>query len=230
MTTPNLALPELSAAQAQKHVTHNEALQALDAIVQLSVKSRRLAAPPGAPADGARWIVAAGASGAWEGKSGQVASRLDGAWRFYPPQAGWLAFAEDEGLLVHSGAGWASALAVSPFGASIGLAIAEQEVTLAGASVDTTIVIPTRAIVLAVSTRTTEALTGATSYNCGVAGDPSKFGGSLGAALGASNVGVIGPTAYYADTPIRLTAVGGNFSGGKVRVAIQYIAFAAPLS
>jgi hypothetical protein len=67
--------------------------------------------------------------------------------------------------------------------------------------------------VLAVSTRTTVAVTGATSYNCGVSGDTSKFGGSLGVAKNSSNVGVIGPTAYYADTPVLLTAVGGELHG-----------------
>ena len=34
--TPNLTLPYIMAAQAQKHVTHNEALRALDVIVQFS--------------------------------------------------------------------------------------------------------------------------------------------------------------------------------------------------
>ena len=76
-----------------------------------------------------------------------------------------------------------------------------------GASTATTIAIPNRAIVLAVSTRTTAAITGATAYNCGVAGEASKFGGALGVAKNASNVGVVGPTAYYADTPVVLTAV-----------------------
>jgi len=53
-TTPNLALPELIAAQAQKHVTVNEALRALDALVQLAVLDRDLTAPPGSPAEGQR--------------------------------------------------------------------------------------------------------------------------------------------------------------------------------
>jgi Protein of unknown function (DUF2793) len=44
--TPNLRLPYLAAAQAQKHVTHNEAIWALDAIVQLAVLDRGLAMPP----------------------------------------------------------------------------------------------------------------------------------------------------------------------------------------
>ena len=47
--TPNLQLPYLIAAQAQKHVTHNEALRGLDAIVQLLVLDKDLASPPGSP-------------------------------------------------------------------------------------------------------------------------------------------------------------------------------------
>ena len=35
--TTHLLLPYILAAQAQKHVTHNEALRLLDAMVQLSV-------------------------------------------------------------------------------------------------------------------------------------------------------------------------------------------------
>ena len=53
--TLNLALPYLAASQAQKHVTHNEALTLLDGLVQLSVKSRVVAAPPGSPIDGDRY-------------------------------------------------------------------------------------------------------------------------------------------------------------------------------
>ena len=50
--TPRLALPAIEAAQAQKHVTHNEALALLDCLVQLTVESRTLAAPPLSPSDG----------------------------------------------------------------------------------------------------------------------------------------------------------------------------------
>ena len=41
-TTPNLQLPYILAAQSQKHVTHNEAIRALDAIVQLAALDRGL--------------------------------------------------------------------------------------------------------------------------------------------------------------------------------------------
>jgi hypothetical protein len=89
-------------------------------------------------------------------------------------------------------------------------------------------VIADRMIVLAVASRTTQAITGATSYGVGVAGNTSQFGGSLGIALGSSNIGVIGPSAFYANTPIRVTAAGGNFTGGKVRVVLYALAFTAP--
>ena len=44
--SPHLLLPYIQAAQAQKHVTHNEAMRLLDAVVQLSVLDRDLTAPP----------------------------------------------------------------------------------------------------------------------------------------------------------------------------------------
>lgn len=106
-TTPRLALPLIEAAQAQKHVTHNEALARLDAEVQLAVADRDLAAPPASPVDGEQWLVAAGATGAWSGRSGTIAARRDGAWIFLAPAAGWLCWVSDEArLLVHDGTLW----------------------------------------------------------------------------------------------------------------------------
>ncbi len=237
MTTPNLALPLLAAAQAQKHVTVNEALSRLDGLVQISVKNRNLTAPPASPVEGDRYIVAAGATGAWAGWDGEVVLFSGGAWLRLAPQEGWRVWIEDEGVLVvRTGGAWLTLDAVlnllvrgpavevvrGPNGSSIGLHVDEELLSgLSGASVTSTIAIPDRAIVLAVSTRTVTAVTGATSYDCGIAGEPAKFGGSLGVAAGSTNVGVIGPQAFYAPTPIVLTANGGNFTGGGVRIAIQ---------
>ena len=63
--TPLLKLPYILAAQSQKHVTHNEALRVLDALVQLAVLDKDLATPPGSPAAGARYIIGAAPTGAW---------------------------------------------------------------------------------------------------------------------------------------------------------------------
>ncbi|QKV18778.1 DUF2793 domain-containing protein [Oricola thermophila] len=113
-TTPNLKMPYIMPSQAQKHVTHNEALRALDAIVQLGVVSVA-SAPPASPLDGERHIVGEGASGAWQGREGQVAAWQDGAWAFHAPRAGWLAWVAENGeLLVFDGTGWRPAAASAP--------------------------------------------------------------------------------------------------------------------
>jgi hypothetical protein len=105
--TPHLKLPYMLAAQSQKHVTYNEALRALDAIVHLSVLDRDLVAPPAAPQEGQRYIPAASAAGAWAGKSLNIASFQDGAWMFYVPQPGWLTWIADEArLAVWTGSAW----------------------------------------------------------------------------------------------------------------------------
>lgn len=106
-TTPHLKLPTIWPSQAQKHVTVNEALAHLDALVQLSVLDRDLTGPPSTPADGDRYIVAAAATGVWTGKEGNVAAFLDGAWTFFPPERGWTAWIADEATLVYfDGAAW----------------------------------------------------------------------------------------------------------------------------
>ena len=105
--TTRLALPRLDAAQAQKHVTHNEALGLLDALVHLSLFARNVAAPPPAPVEGARCIVGATPTGAFAGQAGKVAAFDDGAWRFLTPKKGWCAFVEGENrLVVFDGASW----------------------------------------------------------------------------------------------------------------------------
>ena len=106
----NLNLPYILPAQAQKHVTHNEAIRALDALVQLAVLSRTVAAPPASPAAGDRYIVPPGAAGAWTGRDKAVAAWQDGAWAFHAPREGWLASVLDENRLLAFRAGdWAAA-------------------------------------------------------------------------------------------------------------------------
>jgi hypothetical protein len=65
-----LGLPYIQPSQAQKHVTHNEAIRVLDALVQLSVADRDQTAPPGTPIAGDRHIVGPSASADWTGQDG----------------------------------------------------------------------------------------------------------------------------------------------------------------
>ena len=91
-TTAHLALPFIMAAQAQKHVTMNEALRQLDGIVQLAILDRDLTDPPASPAEGDRYIPASGATGAWSGWEGSIAYWIDGAWMRILPSPGWMAW------------------------------------------------------------------------------------------------------------------------------------------
>ncbi|KAG1713724.1 hypothetical protein GQR58_002194 [Nymphon striatum] len=106
-TSHVLGLPYIQPAQAQKHVTHNEAIRVLDALVQLSVLDRDQTAPPASPSSGDRHIIAAGASGDWTGQDGSIAVFEAAAWAFYVPQAGWQAVVRSEGVtLIWTGTDW----------------------------------------------------------------------------------------------------------------------------
>lgn len=94
-TTTRFALPLLQVAQAQKEVTHNEAVAAIDVLLQLAVESRTLGVPPAAPAAGAAWIVPGGASGAWAGRTGDIAAWDEGGWRYLRPRGGTVAWLGD---------------------------------------------------------------------------------------------------------------------------------------
>lgn len=109
--SPHLGLGYLAPSQAQKHVTVNEAFRRLDALVQLGVRDRDRTEPPAGPEEGDRHIVAAGATGVWAGRDGQIAAFLDGTWVFVEPKPGWLAYdASGPELLVRLGDAWVDAV------------------------------------------------------------------------------------------------------------------------
>jgi hypothetical protein len=108
--TPRLGLPWLMPAQAQKHVTVNESLGRLDALVQCAVQSRTEAVQPSQPGEGQAWILPADPSGAdWAGFSQtDIAYFQDGAWHRIAARAGLTAWVVDEAvLLLFDGTGWA---------------------------------------------------------------------------------------------------------------------------
>ncbi len=105
--SPRLGLPLLQPAQAQKHVTHNEALRLIDALVQLSVIGFDATTPPSLPGDGDAYALGAGATGAWAGQDGAIALWVDAAWQFFAPQPGWLAsLIGGNELRIWSGSAW----------------------------------------------------------------------------------------------------------------------------
>lgn len=81
--------------------------------VHLSVLDRDLATPPGSPATGDTYIVAAAATGAWAGKETQATVWGGSAWVFGVPRAGWLAYIEDEQKLsVFTAGAWSAGVAL----------------------------------------------------------------------------------------------------------------------
>ncbi len=105
--TPNLGLPFIEGGQAQKHVTHNEALRILDAAIQVAVLDLDRTAPPPSPAEGERHAVALGATGAWTGHGNAIATWQDGAWAFLVPRTGWCIWSvADDVMFVFDGAHW----------------------------------------------------------------------------------------------------------------------------
>lgn len=105
--TANLGLPFIEGGQAQKHVTHNEALRILDAVIQVAVLDVDRTVPPASPDDGDRHIVAIGSTGVWAGHAATIATWEDNAWRFLVPHAGWIAWSiADDVLFVFDGAVW----------------------------------------------------------------------------------------------------------------------------
>jgi hypothetical protein len=122
-------------------------------------------------------------------------------------------------------------LALGGNGSKVTVAVAEQEVTgLSGTSVNAPTQIPAGALVLAVGARVVTAISGATSFEIGYSGNLGAFGSGLGIAAGTTNAGLIGPNPFYTATTVVLTASGGNFTAGAVRLSVMYLTFTPPTS
>ena len=230
--SPRIGLPYLDAAQAQKHITMNEALARLDVVAGGRVESMALASPPAAPSEGEAHIVAAAAPGAWSGHDGDVATFLNGGWDFIAPWSGWRLWVNSiAAYTVHDGVGWyVAAQPVSAGGALTALRLAEIEHTVAaGATTTTAAFIPDKAIVLGVTARVTAEITGAASWSLGITGSPDRYGSGFGIGLNAFAHGVTGsPVAYFGASSLVLTASGGDFTGGSVRIAAHYFDLSPP--
>ena len=113
-TDPNLGLTYgWTLGESGWHAGMDANLKRLGALVGLSVKSRATPTPPASPTDGDRYLIPAGATGAWSGKTDQIAARVAGAWEFHVPKVGWLAYVEDEQVLsAYKPAGWSPGIAI----------------------------------------------------------------------------------------------------------------------
>jgi hypothetical protein len=225
-TTTYLDLPLLAAAQAQKHVTVNEALLTLDAYLGAAVSGRGRVTPPGAPVVGEAWYLrdVPALETAWEGEQGKIAVAVDATglnWRFLPPVTGQIMTVADEGLLL----AWDGSRWLAPMQRSY----LRQDLTLTGAFVAATLAIPANSLVYAVRSRVLTGITGAAAYSVGHSADTGRFGVDLPG--GVDNVwpGGRAPIWYATadDRVIRVTGRNGsggtaNFTGGAVATEVIY--------
>jgi Protein of unknown function (DUF2793) len=112
MPTDRLKLPLLAAAQAQKEVTHNEALALADIAIQAVVQAVAPGSVPSAPALGQCWIVGGAPTGAWAGQAGKLAGWTSGGWRFLAPFEGMQVWSVADAVMVRrEGVNWLTGVA-----------------------------------------------------------------------------------------------------------------------
>jgi hypothetical protein len=116
VNSPRFSIPYIVASQAQKEVTHNDAVNDLESLAQISVINATTNAPPASLAEGDSYIIGPSPTGAWAGQAGKVASYYSG-WRIKTPQEGWVAWIQDaDQLVIYDGSAWTAALFAVPAG------------------------------------------------------------------------------------------------------------------
>ncbi len=133
-------LPLIAPAQAQKHVTHNAALTALDVLVQTSAKSRTLTVAPVGAVSGDCYIVAAAATGDWLSHDRTVAVYSGSFWDFYVPKTGWRVWIEAENTeAVFGGTVWTTSADRTERVAALGISATADDTNRLTVSADATL-------------------------------------------------------------------------------------------
>jgi hypothetical protein len=93
--TTRFKLPYLSESQDNAEVSHNEAIDRLDLLNGMLVKTRSLSSPPGIT-DGEVFIIGDSATGAWSGFDGELGMAINSSWTILDPANGLPFYVEDE--------------------------------------------------------------------------------------------------------------------------------------
>lgn len=231
--TTRLSLPLVQQAQAQKHVTVNESLARLDGLVNLVLVSSSRKNPPGSVIDGACFAVPAGAGGDWAGQDGQIAIASNNGWTFAAPLAGMRAFVADNGMqAIYDGDAWVpGALSLGGFGSALCARTAEAEVSLSpGTEIVTDLTLPAASLVIGATARVVEEIRGSmASWRLGTTGAADRFGSGLGVQAQSWARGMLSqPFTYWEPAPVILSATGGSFISGKVRIAAHWLELTVP--
>lgn len=126
-----------------------------------------------------------------------------------------------------------SQLVPASSGAGMRGLVSVVEADLSGATVSVPTGILLNAYSLGVHLTILDEATGVTGIDVGTSGAPSMYGANVGVAAGTATwCRAYSPVEFFwgADIPILLTAKGGTFTGGKVRLAAYALALTAPTS
>lgn len=104
--TDRFELPLIAPSQAQKHLTHNEAVALVDGLIHLVLDTLGLDAPPPGAATPSAHAIGPVPTGAWTGHAGDIALLTGAGWLFVEPRQGMVAYRSDLGLfVVYAGSG-----------------------------------------------------------------------------------------------------------------------------
>ena len=233
-STSQLGLPLVMPAQAQKHVTVNEALVRLDAAVQMRFTRSTLRSPSSSAAEGQCFLIPSDATAEWDGLAGQIAARSNGGWVYLTPSAGWTGWdVETATRIFFDGADWSpEPQAASRSGAATLTEILEFDHEIfAGESNLTSIVVPANTQILAVTGRVKMSIVGAglSGWRLGVEGADDRYGSNIGLAVNSYALGMSGsPVTYYEDTSLKITSQGGAFESGVIRFCVHLLVVRPP--
>ena len=177
--------------------------------------------------EGVCYALPEGCTAAWTGQDGKLAIASNGGWVFVTPRDGWSAWITDENLRATCLRGsWISGvLAASQHGAASRFGVLEAEyVIAAGGAQPVGLEIPKDSVIFACSARVISTITGsATSWTLALSDGSITFGTGMGLLSGSYCTGILGqPTAIYATKAVRISPVGGSFTGGQLRLAAHF--------
>lgn len=236
--TGRLKLPYIVQAQAQKEVTHNQALNILDVLVN-TVVQEITDTPPEKVNEGDIYIVGKKPQGIFDGNANNLAQFSEGSWTFYQPINYMEAVIVDK-LKKYSFVdnGW---LPVDSLGSTanrsskenqksnitnIPLEVSQwqEDLEMKGKVVTSKNIIPHHSSVIAVNIWVIDEVTGVPSFAVGVKEDPSRYGDKLKASKNTTNIGMsYHPVTYYQDTPITIMPNQMEFKSGMIRLVVQYL-------
>ena len=138
---------------------------------------------------------------------------------------------------LQSGTGAGEIDVVSNSGALMGVRTVETVVSaMSGPTVTATALIPAGSFCCGITVRVTTLVTsaGATTFAVGDGTDPDCWGSAIAFALGttsdSSKFNITGLPFYAGATNVVITANGGTFTAGAVRIAVHYITLTGPTS